>query len=292
MQGAERSLLLLRCRLGETVQPLSQREYDQLFTVLREYGPVPDPEREIDEEVLCGLGFSPELAQRISRLLSRPKQPEEYLEPVPDVSVLTRISPAFPRKLGVLGGECPAALFCRGDVSLFQEPCVSLVGSRLLFERGKRFAQRIGRMAAEEGYVLVSGNAPGADRAAQEACLEAGGRVIAFVPDALGDCPVTKNVLYVSDEGHDCSFTSGRALRRNHYIHAMGDKTFVAQCPKPFGGTWSGAEYNLRRGLSGVYVLNDGSEGALALGELGAVLLEDEPASIAELRPSQLSIFD
>lgn len=292
MRGPERSLLLLRCRLGETVQPLSQREYDQLFAVLREYGSAQNFEQEISEELLCSMGFSQELIQRILSLLNRPKQPATYLELVPDISVLTRISEKFPRKLRALGKDCPPALFCRGDISFFQEPCISLVGSRLLFERGKRFAQRIGRMAAEEGYVLISGNAPGADSAAQEACLEAGGRIIAFVPDALQDCPLREKVLYVSDEGYDCSFTSGRALRRNHYIHAMGEKTFVAQCPKPFGGTWSGTEDNLRRGLSSVFVLDDGSEGAAALAELGAILVEDEPECVRDLRPFQLSIFD
>lgn len=291
MREAERGLLLLRCRLGEAVHPLSQREYTQLRAVLEGARGEGD-DSEVSPELLRDLGFEREMAERIAGLLNRPQQPKRYLEAQPDISVLTRISPDFPRRLRSLGQECPPALFCKGDLSLLQRPCIALVGSRLLFERGGRFAQRIGALAAKEGYVLVSGNAAGADRMAQEACLRSGGSVISVVPDALQNCPLRERQLFLCDEGYDCTFTASRALRRNHLIHALAEKVFVAQCPKPSGGTWSGAEDNLNRGLSPVYVLDDGSDGARALWELGAVLVKDDVASLREQRPSQLSIFD
>ena len=183
-------------------------------------------------------------------------------------------------------------LFCKGDTRLLQEPCVSLVGSRLISPRNRRFAQRIGKLAAREGFVLVSGNACGADQAAQDACLGAGGRVISFVPDALRTHPPRENLLYISDEGYDVPFSAERALRRNHYIHALSERTFVAQCGEKRGGTWSGTNDNLRRKLSQVYMLQDNSEGAIALNQSGAVFVPENLSSIAELSPRQLSIFD
>ncbi len=291
MDQAERTLILLRCRLGEAVQPLSEAEYTQFQTLLEGAGEK-TAHGQLSEELLRGLGLDAEVTRRILRLLDRPHQPESYLGAQPDIFALTRISPEFPRSLRSLGRECPPVLFCKGDRSLLQRPCIALVGSRLIFERGGRFAQRIGELAAKEGYVLVSGNAAGADRMAQEACLKAGGSVISVVPDALWDCPERERQLFLCDEGYDCAFTAGRALRRNHLIHALAEKVFVAQCPRPSGGTWSGTEDNLSRGLSPVYVLDDGSDGAAALLQLGAIPVTDSVSSIREQQLLQLSIFD
>ncbi len=254
----------------------------------REFG----QEEQVRPELLKSLGLSRELGERVVALLDRPGQPEAYLQAQKDIAVLTRLSGDFPKALRRLGKECPPVLFCKGDVGLLRKPAISLVGSRLLLKRGEDFAKRIGRLAAKEGYVLVSGNAAGADRCAQAACLEAGGQVISVVPDALERCAETENCLYLCDEGYDCPFTTARALRRNHLIHALGEKVFVAQCPECSGGTWAGAEDNLRRGLSPLYILQDGTPGMLALKEMGAVALEDTVSTIRNLHPFQLSIFD
>ena len=114
-----------------------------------------------------------------------------------------------------------------------------------------------GKLAAAEGFTLVSGGAAGADTVAQEACLAAGGRVICFVPDSLLDHPARQNVLYCSAGGYELPFSTPRALARNCLIHAMGEKTLVAQCAEGTGGTWSGSQWNLRRGMSELYVFDD-----------------------------------
>ena len=147
-------------------------------------------------------------------------------------------------------------------------------------------------MAAREGFTLVSGGANGADTAAQEACLAAGGKVICFVPDELSRYAPGENLLYCSADGYDLSFSSSRALRRNYFIHALGEKVFVAQCPNTSGGTWSGTSDNLKHRWSEVYVLCDGSDGAEALMALGAVGVDENLPPLADLLSYQLSIFD
>ena len=89
-----------------------------------------------------------------------------------------------------------------------------------------------------------------------------------------------------------CRFPRRGALARNCLIHAMGEKTLVAQCAEGTGGTWSGSQWNLRRGMSELYVFDDGSAASAALQSCGAERLPDIPASLALLRPFQLSIFD
>lgn len=289
MRGSEQGFLLLLCKLGEDVQPLRPAEYRQLSKVVPHTSA---SEGEVTAEFLHGCGFPPSMCSRIVSLLDRADVLARYLASAQDVTVLTRLSDSFPFRLRRLRNDCPPVLFCKGDPSLLSERCISLVGSRALLPRGKAFAERIGLLAAQEGFVLVSGGAAGADRAAQEACLAAGGRVVCFVPDALQSYPMRENLLLCSDEGYEVPFSAARALRRNTYIHALGEKVFVAQCPQRSGGTWAGATDNLRRGLSEIYVLRDGSEGSRALLACGANPVGDFPASLAELSPRQLSIFD
>ena len=57
-------------------------------------------------------------------------------------------------------------------------------------------------------------------------------------------------MLYCSAGGYELPFSTPRALARNCLIHAMGEKTLVAQCAEGTGGTWSGSQWNLRRGMS------------------------------------------
>lgn len=295
MRGAEEGLLLLCCRLGQSVKPLTATEYRQMEAIVAvrapaDAGGIPGS---VTPEFLASLGYNEEMSGRILTLLNRSRVLRDYLAAQQDIHVLTRLDEdRFPRRLRKLGGDCPAALFCKGDPSLLNTRCIAAVGSRVLFQRGDRFAREVGRLAANEGFTLVSGNAVGADTAAQEACLRAGGKVVCFVPDELTRYAPRENVLYCSANGYDLPFSPARALSRNLLIHALGEKAFVAQCPGRSGGTWAGASENLKRGLSDVYALNDGSVGINALCAMGAFPVEDRLPSIADLPACRLSIFD
>lgn len=282
MRQEERTLLLLCCPLGREIRPLNAREYRELTLTLPAGSPEPDA------AALLRLGFDCATAQRIEALLQG--SVERYLPP--SVSVVTALSDGFPARLNLLRNACPPALFCVGETRLLAKPCVALVGSRRIRPENRRFAAAIGTLAAREGFVLVSGGAAGADTAAQEACLAAGGSVICFVPDALLNHPPRANVLYCSDEGYEFAFTAVRALRRNHLIHALAETVFVAQCEHGRGGSWGGAQYNLQHGLSALCVFRDGSEAALSLIAAGAKPLASPPLSLSALWQTQLSIFD
>ena len=118
--------------------------------------------------------------------------------------------------------------------------------------------------------MLVSGNARGADQAAQNACLEAGGKVISVVAGSLAEHSLKENVLYLSEEDFDAPFSAQRALSRNRIIHALGQCTFVAQCGYQTGGTWDGTVKNLRFGWSRVYCFADASPASRLLADMGA----------------------
>ena len=207
------------------------------------------------------LGYDTPVAERIYGLLCDTNRLREYLRRAAecDCFPITRLNPLYPvsvrRRLGL---DAPGVLWAKGDVTLLGKPAVAVIGSRDLREENRLFAEKAGRQIAKQGYVLVSGNANGADITAQNACLEAGGAVISIVADSLQKQPLTERVLYLSLDDFDRSFSPQRALHRNHVIHTLASVTIAAQCTLGKGGTWDGILTNLKRGWTPVCVLDDG----------------------------------
>ena len=278
MTGREQGFLLLTSHLGDPARkPLTTAQLRTLAARAKTMER-PAEQREMTEADLVAIGYDRETARRILDLLSNTEQLSWYVSRAArrDCIPVTRVSPAYPRILGRLGDERPGCLWAKGDVSLLKKPAVALVGSRDLEPENQAFAAEVGRQAALQGYVLVSGNARGADKTAQQVCLEAGGQVISVVADELEKHPLQKHILYLSEDGYDMVFSTIRALSRNRIIHALGALTFVAQSSLHKGGTWDGTEKNLRKNVSPVCCFDDGSQAARELAQMGATLIGQE----------------
>lgn len=278
----ERGFLLLTSHLGDPDRRVLS--YPQLRDLAAKVAAFPHgaAEGELSEAHLRQLGCSEELSRRVLRLLGQEAELDWYLSRgkrqgcVP----ISRIGACYPELLRFrLRGEAPGCLWCRGDLQLLNTPTVSLVGCRELGEENRLFAEAVGYQAALQGLTLVSGNARGADRAAQESCLRSGGKVISIVADELTKWRPRENVLYLSEEDFDAPFTTQRAISRNRCIHAMGAMVFVAQANLEKGGSWHGSVQNLRHGWSHVAVFRDGSEAAERLIQMGAI-----PVSMEDLK--------
>ena len=294
MTAAERGFLLLCADLGDGRKPLTPAQLRTLRArVLARTGEKEDPDRPMTAADLRALGYDEVFSARMAELLGRERELSSYLSVAAELGIrpLTRISEGYPARLRCLGESAPAVLFCRGNAALLNRPGVALVGSRELSPEGARFARRVGELAAAEGFVLISGNARGADQTAQNACLEAGGSVAAILPDGLQDhTPEGERIVYLCEWGWHLPMAAYRALERNRLIHAMGEKTFVAQS-HPSGGTWSGSEENLRRGWSPLFVHDDGSEGCRTLISLGGVPVKPESLhSLRSLEPAWIRL--
>lgn len=294
MTAAEEGVLLLCSRLGDdSCKPLTMAQFRDLGDLVRNCGRRGDPLSELSCADLVEMGCSRENAERIVGLLGRKAQLRTYLSRGENFGIVpvTRVSACYPLKVSVkMRFRSSPVLYAMGELSLLDRPAVSVVGSRDLRPDNKLFAQQAGVCAAREGLVLVSGGAAGADTAAQEACLAAGGSCIVIVPDRLMDKTPRQNVLYLTEDGYDVGFSAARALRRNALIHILGEKTLVAQCTSGSGGTWKGSTENLKHHWSDLFVYDDGSEGncrLIALGGIGVQKLD----SITALQPSQDTFF-
>ena len=296
MRGAERGFLLLSSCLGDPMRkPLSTAQMRILSDRAWKLE-FPTEERELEIADLIALGYGRQMAARILKLLSDGVVLDHYLQIArrKDCVPLTRISQGYPLVLCQrLALESPGVLWAKGNLELLNNPKISLVGSRDINEENAAFAREVGRQAALQGYTLVSGNARGADRTAQDACLEAGGCVIVVVADSLAQQAEQERVLYLSEEDYDQEFSAQRALSRNRIIHALGEMTFVAQSSYQTGGTWDGTVKNLRAGWNEVLCFDDGTVACQQLCQMGArAVAVQELQNLSALQQDTKSLFD
>ena len=295
MRSAEQGFLLLTSRLGDPDRKVLSAAQLRVLAERVRGREIAGKDRELSEKDLTALGYSREMAARIAGLLGDSEGLSHYVNRGTRMGCvpITRVSDGYPLLLRQrLGLDSPGCLWAKGDLGILDTPAVALVGSRELRQENRAFAEAVGYYAAMQGLTLVSGNARGADRTAQEACLRAGGRVISIVADELAKQPGKRNLLYLSEDGYDEAFSAQRALSRNRCIHTLGQLVFVAQSDLYKGGTWDGTVKNLRYGWSTVACFRDGSEASKQLEQMGAYLIGvEELQDFSALAKMDIKLF-
>ena len=82
--------------------------------------------------------------------------------------------------------HAPNELFVVGDVEVMRHgPRVSIVGSRKATAEGLKRAERLARLVAERGGVVVSGLAEGIDTVAHQTAMGSGGRTVGVIGTPL-----------------------------------------------------------------------------------------------------------
>ena len=163
-------MLLMTSSLGDpTRKPLTVAQFRKLTQRVRQ-SIAPEENRNMVADDLIALGYDPDEAARILKLLSEKGKLNRYLEKAKaaDCRPITRVNPDYPQILrNRLKEDAPGTIWAKGDLSFLSLPAISVVGSRDLKDENWTFAAEIGRQAALQNYVLVSGNARGADAIAQ-----------------------------------------------------------------------------------------------------------------------------
>ncbi len=159
-------------------------------------------------------------------------------------SLLLWTDDRYPRLLRELP-DAPVRLYCRGDLSLLGNPCVSIVGTRLCSREGVRAAQTIASGLAASGITVVSGLAVGIDKQAHLAALPLPGGTIAVLgagPDvcypkennALREAIIEKGLL-VSEYAPGTLPDSRHFPIRNRIISGLSLGVLAVECRKKSG---------------------------------------------------------
>ena len=153
--------------------------------------------------------------------------------------------------------KAPPILFGAGDRSMLEGGGLAIIGSRNVDEEGREFTRQTATLCASQGISVVSGGARGVDGIAMESALNAGGAVIGVLADSLLKKSLEKafrgaiaseKLLLLSPYHPEASFSVGSAMGRNKLIYALSDYALVVSSDYKKGGTWAGAEEELKRG--------------------------------------------
>ena len=273
----------------QVVRPLTPVEYNRLAKRLVALGlrPAdllsgnPTPATLVPPDVIA--------PERLDRLLQRGAAMALALDRWSQlgVGVLGRSDAAYPAKLrSRLKALAPPVLFVAGQAELLGSDALCVVGSRDATASGLRFARAMGAACAREGLAVVSGNARGVDQEAMQGALDAGGRAIGILAEALGKAVLAKRnrqaimdgaLVLASPFSPDARFTVAHAMDRNKYLYGMSLAAIVVDSDVK-GGTWSGAVENNKHGWVPAFIRMGGElrEGNSHLARLGLSPITEE----------------
>ena len=175
----------------------------------------------------------------------------------------------------------PRQLYCAGDISIMNELCVAVVGSRKNSQYGSWAAKAVSSKIAAAGACVVSGMARGIDTCAHLAALGAGGKTIAVLGTGLDVCypaanrqlkeQIEKKGLIVTEYPPGYPVHKGNFPRRNRIISGLSAATVVAEAGNNSGSLIT-AQLAAEQGRS-VYVVPANINNPNALG--GNLLIRD-----------------
>jgi len=258
-----KAIILLCGILGNdrSVKPLTQREYSSVVKWLmgRNLRPASLLDREHTESIAIESGLD---VERLTLLLDRGVQLGFAVESWHrnGIWVISRSDQDYPARYKQhLKDKAPPLIFGVGDRSLLGGGGVAVVGSRNVDPEGEKFTQKVGELCAINKMPVVSGGARGVDQIAMKAALDAKGVVVGVLADNLlkksterytRNAISDKRLLLISPYHPAARFTVGTAMGRNKLIYAMADYGLVVSAEYKKGGTWAGAEEELKRSES------------------------------------------
>ena len=296
------AVLLLNISFGKSdsggSKPLTPTEWRRFATWLHDHGLEPSVLLKGDlDALLDGWEHRTVKRERLRALLNRGAALGLSLERWERAGlwVLTRSDADYPERLKRrLGRAAPAVLFGCGNTALLERGGIAVVGSRNAGEDGLEFARKLGSEAAAQGHSLVSGGARGVDRRAMQGALERGGAALGVLADSLlrsamaagyRQYILSGDLALISPFNPEARFHVGKAMERNAYIYCLADAAVVVGSEAGKGGTWNGAEENLKHGRVPLWVKPDEAPGSgnPELVRRGAKWLPEEPFLLSQL---------
>jgi predicted Rossmann fold nucleotide-binding protein DprA/Smf involved in DNA uptake len=202
--------------------------------------------------------------------------------------VISRSDPDYPRRWHErLKQKAPPLLFGAGSKDLLTRGGLAVIGSRNADTQGLTFSRFVGQRCARDDIQVISGGAKGVDQEAMLAALEQGGTVVGLLADNLGRATVSGKYRQAIRDGRlvllsawipETHFQIGNAMARNKLIYGLADWALVVCTETGKGGTWAGAQENLKHKWAPLLV-GTGTEvaaGNQQLIEAGGLPLEEE----------------
>ncbi len=154
------------------------------------------------------------------------------------IEIVTVFSEKYPKSLIDLPDR-PLILYAKGDMSLLDEKCFAIVGTRMPSNYGKIITEKFAKCLAESGLVIVSGLCYGVDSIAHKSTLEVGGKTIAIIGSGFNHIYPATNVSLareIAEKGlllseYPPSFEAKRYTfpRRNRIVAGVSDGVLITE---------------------------------------------------------------
>ena len=198
----------------------------------------------------------------------------------------------------------PKSLCYMGKLPEANAPVISIVGSRKPSAYGKEVTERLATELASAGCIIVSGLALGVDGIAQKAALEAGGTVVAVVPNELPDISPRTNYQLAMDiirqggavisewmKGDNKIVNRWSFLERNRLVSGLADGIIITEATER-SGTLNTASHALNQGRD-LFVVPGNITSPLSAGcnnllKQGAYLVTDANDILNIIAPEKL----
>ncbi|MEI6639471.1 MAG: DNA-processing protein DprA [Chlorobium sp.] len=266
-------------------KPLSLSEYSSLVRWLVGVKMRPSDLLQKENIVEASIGSALDL-QRLSALLGRGVHlgfaVEEWHRN--GIWIISRSDSDYPARYKKhLKNIAPPLLFGVGDRTLLNGGGLGIVGSRNVDSEGEAFTRHVAELCAYNRMPVVSGGARGVDQISMTAALDVGGVAIGILAENLLKKSVERSARHAIADGRlllispyhpNAHFTVGTAMGRNKLIYAMADYGLVVSAEYKKGGTWAGAEEELKRETSlpvFVRVGDNSPQGNKKLLDIGAI---------------------
>jgi predicted Rossmann fold nucleotide-binding protein DprA/Smf involved in DNA uptake len=196
---------------------------------------------------------------------------------------LTSSDPEFPQKVkDTLRDNCPPVIHGFGNINLFKNQSIGVVGSRNISEEHRDVAQSIGAVCAKNSITLVSGGAKGVDINSMKGAINSGGTIIAVLADSLlkrakdpssQELASNDQALFITNYSPEIEFSVASAMGRNKLIYGLSDSVVVVTSEYEKGGTWAGATEAIKSNYSKVLIWSssDITKGNKELIKLGGI---------------------
>ena len=165
-----------------------------------------------------------------------------------DTQIITPGHKDYPDAARRINKESPPTLYLRGLPlpELLAKRRVAIVGTRRITPYGRQVTTKIAKELAEQGIVIISGLAFGADAAAHRACLDAGGITVAVLPSPvempmpeaharLAEQILNQGGALISTYPWSQEVHKGNFVERNSLVAALAEAVVVTEAATKSG---------------------------------------------------------
>ena len=281
-------VIILLCGIlgnDKSIKPLTQGKYNLLARWLQRNQMRPEDLLEKENILQASKGTNIEF-EYLEALLNRGVQLGFSIEDWQrnGIWIISRSDKNYPTYYKKhLKEQSPPLLYGIGDISLLNNGGVGIVGSRKVDDKGILFTEESAKICALNNIPVISGAAKGVDQISMITALNSGGVSVGVLAENLLKTSLDRNyrnaiadkkLVLISHRHPNSHFTVGAAMARNKLIYGLSDFTLVVSSEFKKGGTWAGAEEELKRANSIPVFVRSGESiplGNSKLLDLGAI---------------------